>query len=137
MGLAAMQQIAKWLEKLGLSEYAQLFAENHIDLTLLRDLTDVDLKELGVAHSATAERFCARLPSLIRLLQRQWRRLRKLCQRRSKLPRCGRLRPPHRLPRSIWLRAVRAALSIQRALAEVNRKKQNCWEAGAERAHWN
>ena len=49
MGLAAMQQIAEWLEKLGLSEYSQLFAENHIDFTLLRDLTDVDLKELGVA----------------------------------------------------------------------------------------
>jgi hypothetical protein len=28
-----MQQIADWLEKLGLSEYAQCFAENRIDLT--------------------------------------------------------------------------------------------------------
>ena len=26
-----MQQIADWLEKLGMSEYAQRFAENHID----------------------------------------------------------------------------------------------------------
>ena len=44
-----MQQIAEWLENLGMSEYAQRFVENHIDFTLLRDLTDLDLKELGVA----------------------------------------------------------------------------------------
>ena len=43
-----MQQIADWLEKLGMSEYAQRFAENHIDFSVLRDLTDQDLKELGV-----------------------------------------------------------------------------------------
>ena len=43
-----MQQIADWLEKLGLSEYAQRFAENRIDFSVLRDLTDQDLKDLGV-----------------------------------------------------------------------------------------
>src|SRR5712672_3243100 len=43
-----MQQIAGWLEKLGLSEYAQRFAENAIDLSVVRDLTEQDLKELGV-----------------------------------------------------------------------------------------
>ena len=43
-----MQQIADWLEKLGMSEYAQRFAENHIDFSVLRDLTDQDLKDLGV-----------------------------------------------------------------------------------------
>jgi class 3 adenylate cyclase len=43
-----MQQIADWLEKLGMSEYAQRFAENRIDLSVLRDLTDQDLKDLGV-----------------------------------------------------------------------------------------
>jgi hypothetical protein len=31
-----MQQIADWLEKLGMSEYAQCFAENDIDFTLRR-----------------------------------------------------------------------------------------------------
>jgi class 3 adenylate cyclase/predicted ATPase len=45
----AMQQIADWLEKLGLSEYTQRFAENDIDFTILPDLTDQDLKELGVS----------------------------------------------------------------------------------------
>ena len=44
-----MQQIADWLEKLGLSEYAQRFAENDIDTSVLRHLTDQDLKELGVS----------------------------------------------------------------------------------------
>ena len=44
----AMQQIADWLEKLGMSEYAQRFAENRIDFSVLRDLTDQDLKDLGI-----------------------------------------------------------------------------------------
>jgi hypothetical protein len=43
-----MEQIADWLEKLGMSEYAQRFAENRIDFSVLRDLTDQDLKDLGV-----------------------------------------------------------------------------------------
>ena len=46
---AAMQQIADWLKKLGMSEYAARFAENDIDTSVLRDLTDQDLKELGVS----------------------------------------------------------------------------------------
>jgi class 3 adenylate cyclase len=44
-----MQQIVDWLKKLGMSEYAELFAENRIDFSVLRDLTDQDLKDLGVA----------------------------------------------------------------------------------------
>src|SRR6516162_4030204 len=43
-----MQQIADWLEKLGLSEYTQRFAENRIDFSVLPELTDQDLKDLGV-----------------------------------------------------------------------------------------
>jgi hypothetical protein len=35
-----MQQIADWLEKLGMSEYAERFAENRIDLSVLPELTD-------------------------------------------------------------------------------------------------
>jgi class 3 adenylate cyclase/predicted ATPase len=44
-----MQQIAEWLEKLGMSEYAQRFTENDIDTAVLGHLTDQDLKELGVS----------------------------------------------------------------------------------------
>jgi class 3 adenylate cyclase len=43
-----MQQIADWLKKLGMSEYAERFAENRIDFLVLPDLTDQDLKDLGV-----------------------------------------------------------------------------------------
>jgi len=43
-----MQQIADWLEKLGMSQYAERFAENRIDLSVLPDLTDQDLEKLGV-----------------------------------------------------------------------------------------
>jgi hypothetical protein len=40
---AAVREIADWLEKLGMSEYAQRFAENRIDFSVLPDLTDLDL----------------------------------------------------------------------------------------------
>jgi class 3 adenylate cyclase/predicted ATPase len=43
-----MQQIADWLKKLGMAEYAQRFAENRIDLSVLPDLTDQDLEKMGV-----------------------------------------------------------------------------------------
>jgi SAM domain (Sterile alpha motif) len=42
------QQIADWLRQLGMDEYIQRFAENDIDFTILDDLTDFDLKEIGV-----------------------------------------------------------------------------------------
>ena len=45
---AAVQQIADWLEKLGMSEYAQRFAENGINVAALPHLTDQDLKDIGV-----------------------------------------------------------------------------------------
>ena len=45
---AAMQQIADWLEKLGLGQYAQRFAENDINFVILSDLTDQDLEKIGV-----------------------------------------------------------------------------------------
>src|SRR5262249_4905782 len=44
----AMKGIAEWLASIGLSEYAQRFADNAIDLSVLRDLTEQDLKDLGV-----------------------------------------------------------------------------------------
>ena len=46
-----MQQIADWLEKLGLGQYAQRFAENDIDFAVLPDLTDQDLEKIGVRRS--------------------------------------------------------------------------------------
>ena len=43
-----MEQIADWLEKLGMSEYSKRFAENGIDVSVLPHLTDQDLKDIGV-----------------------------------------------------------------------------------------
>lgn len=43
-----MRGVTEWLESIGLSEYAQRFGENGIELSVVRDLTDQDLKELGV-----------------------------------------------------------------------------------------
>jgi class 3 adenylate cyclase/tetratricopeptide (TPR) repeat protein len=48
MTVPAMQQIADWLKMLGMSEYTQRFADNRIDFSVLRDLTDQDLKDLGI-----------------------------------------------------------------------------------------
>ena len=50
-----MQQIAEWLEKLGMSEYAKRFAENRIDFSVLPDLTDQDFERLGVVLGASPE----------------------------------------------------------------------------------
>jgi class 3 adenylate cyclase/predicted ATPase len=47
--VAAMQQIADWLKKLGMSEYTDRFVENRIDISVLPDLTDQHLKDLGIA----------------------------------------------------------------------------------------
>src|SRR5580700_491848 len=44
-----MPEVADWLSALGMSEYAQRFAENRIDLSVLPDLTDQHLKDLGIA----------------------------------------------------------------------------------------
>jgi class 3 adenylate cyclase len=43
-----VQEIAEWLDKLGISEYARRFAENGINVTALPHLTDQDLKDIGV-----------------------------------------------------------------------------------------
>src|ERR1700731_754432 len=46
--VAALQQIVHWLKKFGMAEYAERFAENRIDFSVLPDLTDQDLEKLGV-----------------------------------------------------------------------------------------
>ena len=44
-----MSSIAEWLAGLGLSDYADAFAENDVDISVLHLLTDQDLKEIGVS----------------------------------------------------------------------------------------
>jgi class 3 adenylate cyclase len=44
-----MPSVREWLASVGLSEYADRFAEHRIDFSILQDLTDKDLKEeLGI-----------------------------------------------------------------------------------------
>jgi len=45
-----MQQVADWLEKLGLGQYAQRFAENDISFSVLHDLTDQGLDDRDEAR---------------------------------------------------------------------------------------
>jgi class 3 adenylate cyclase len=40
--------IEDWLKSIGLGEYAQRFVENGVDLSTVPDLTEDELKELGV-----------------------------------------------------------------------------------------
>ena len=65
IGAAVMQQVSNWLEKLGLGQYAQRFAENDISFSVLTDLTDQDLKEIGVSlgHRRQLLRAIAELPN--------------------------------------------------------------------------
>jgi hypothetical protein len=61
-----MQQVIDWLEKLGMSEYAQRFADNDIDFSILGDLTDQDLKDLGVASLGHRRRILRAIADLDR-----------------------------------------------------------------------
>ena len=45
-----MKGIAEWLASIGLSEYAQWFADKAIDVSVVRDLRDQDLKDVGFAR---------------------------------------------------------------------------------------
>ena len=45
-----MQQIRDWLKRLGFEQYAHCFAENDIDFSIVHELTDQNLEEIGV-HS--------------------------------------------------------------------------------------
>jgi class 3 adenylate cyclase/predicted transcriptional regulator len=43
-----MSDVARWLERLGLGQYAKVFAENDVDFEVLPQLTDAQFKELGL-----------------------------------------------------------------------------------------
>jgi SAM domain (Sterile alpha motif) len=49
----ARKKVSDWLDKLGMSEYAQRFAENDIDIEVLGELTDTGFDRLAF-QSGTA-----------------------------------------------------------------------------------
>ena len=51
--------LAQWLAELGLGQYAAAFAENDIGFDVLVQLTDTDLKELGVSSLGNRKRLLA------------------------------------------------------------------------------
>src|SRR5437660_11557186 len=70
-----MQPIAHWLNALGLGQYAQRFADNDIDASILRDLTDEDLKKIGVSlgHRKRILRAIAALDEAALPVEPPWR----------------------------------------------------------------
>ena len=52
MGAAqGMSEIRKWLETIGLAQYADAFEANDIDMELLKQVDDQTLKDIGVASA--------------------------------------------------------------------------------------
>jgi class 3 adenylate cyclase/tetratricopeptide (TPR) repeat protein len=54
-----VMDIGAWLEALGLGQYARAFADNDVDFSVLAQLSDADLKELGVASLGHRKRLLA------------------------------------------------------------------------------
>ena len=59
-----MQQVSDWLEKLGMAEYAQRFADNDIDFSILPELTDQDLEKIGVVSLGHRRRILKAIAAL-------------------------------------------------------------------------
>jgi hypothetical protein len=47
-----VQEIGDWLERLGMPEYGERFAENKIDLSVLPHLTDQDSRGAGASFAS-------------------------------------------------------------------------------------
>ncbi|MGA7813716.1 SAM domain-containing protein, partial [Caballeronia sp.] len=56
--------IDQWLDALELGQYARAFAANDIDLAVLPQLTDADLKELGMLSLGHRKRLLAAIAGL-------------------------------------------------------------------------
>ena len=46
-----MSEVRKWLEAIGLAQYADAFEANDLDIDLLRQVDDQVLKEIGVSSA--------------------------------------------------------------------------------------
>ncbi|MET4493538.1 adenylate/guanylate cyclase domain-containing protein [Bradyrhizobium sp. LA7.1] len=58
--------VRAWLEDLGLGRYAETFAENGVDLDLLPELSNEDLKDLGIERLADRKRLLKATSALVR-----------------------------------------------------------------------
>jgi hypothetical protein len=60
-----MSEIRKWLESIGLGQYADAFETNDIDMDLLKQVDDEMLKDIGVlsaSHRLRIRNAIAKLP---------------------------------------------------------------------------
>ena len=64
-----MHEIADWLKRLGLEQYVQCFDDNDIDFSILRDLTDQDLEEIGVQSLGHRRKLLRAIADLQNILQ--------------------------------------------------------------------
>ena len=58
--------LAEWLSRHDLGQYAQAFAENNIEYSLLPDLTEHDLKKLGVSSLGHRKKLLRAIEALTR-----------------------------------------------------------------------
>jgi hypothetical protein len=59
-----MKDVVQWLVGLGLEQYSQAFAAQDVDFALLPELTDSDLRELGIASLGHRKRFLIAIANL-------------------------------------------------------------------------
>ena len=59
-----MSEIQKWLESIGLGQYADAFEANDIDMDLLKQVDDQLLKDIGVASAGHRLRIRNAIPKL-------------------------------------------------------------------------
>src|SRR5258708_36313540 len=56
--------LAEWLGRLGLGQYAQTFAKNNIEYSVLPDLTENDLKKLGASSLGNRKKLLRAIEAL-------------------------------------------------------------------------
>ncbi len=59
------RELRNWLEGLGLGQHAEAFAENGVDFDLLSELTNEDLKDLGITRLADRKRLLKAIADLV------------------------------------------------------------------------
>ncbi len=57
--------VGAWLRGLGLEEYAEAFAENGVDAALLPEISNEDLKDLGIVRLADRKRLLKAISGLV------------------------------------------------------------------------
>ena len=68
-----MQTVRQWLEQLELSQYVEIFERNAVSLELAKELTDHDLRELGV-EMLGHRKLLVRAIGALTALPARWRR---------------------------------------------------------------